>query len=218
MDRFYEPNLGNELRLGDVVRGYIIVSPTLKSPLFSPIKEDHNYKLDIESPQYCAILTPCCSIESGSILLTPLIKIRKDFLKTPKFEADLTNINRKMVIQESIPPEEWEKIEPARQQEILSTEPEYKLLSIFIYKANDIFARYTLHGNEISEYMIDFKNIFTVKCPLIQRAGERKKEEMDVVLSSKVLQLTVGTRYELREKLSFYFSRPSPEDRALLGN
>ena len=56
--------------------------------------------------------------------------------------------------------------------------------------------------------MIDFRNTYKLCCDTINSAK-------DAPLKTKVLQISVETRKELREKIAFYFGRPAPEDEAL---
>ena len=58
--------------------------------------------------------------------------------------------------------------------------------------------------------MIDFKNIYHVNCDKIfppEKAIDAK------VFRSKVLQLAIRTRNEMRDKMAFYYGYPPIEDR-----
>ena len=211
---FYTKKMDNILRFGDVVRGYILSNPTIKEPI-SPLKsESHNYKIDIEMPTYSVVLTPCCSIGESTISLTPLIKVRSDFFKNPYYAEDLTRINRTMKPQQSLPPDEWENLSLEKQQRHLAEEINYALLNLFIYEENEIFKKHTLRQREITYYMIDFKNIHKIKCAMIKRPEKVKPEDAPII-ESKVLQLSVQARSELRNKISYYYSREPKEDKIL---
>jgi len=204
----------NILRFGDVVRGYVLSNPTIKEPI-SPLKsESHNYKIDIEMPTYSVVLTPCCSIGESTISLTPLIKVRSNFFKNPYFAEDLTRINRKMEPQQAHSPDEWEKFSPEEKQRYLAEGINYALLNLFIYEENEIFKKYLLRQQEIGGYMIDFKNIYTIKCAMIKRPEKVKPEDAPII-ESKVLQLSGQTRSELRDKIAYYYSKIPEEDEIL---
>jgi hypothetical protein len=210
---FYAEKTDNYLRFGDVVRGYILPNTTIKEPILSFKSESHNYTIDIEMP-YSVVLTPCCSIGESTISLTPLIKVRSKFLKNPYFAEDLTRINRKMEPQQAHSPDEWENFSLEEQQRYLEEEINYALLNLFIYEENEIFKKYTLRKREITYYMINFKDIYTMKCAMIKRPEELKPEDAPII-ESKVLQLSIQARSELRDKIVFYYSRIPEEDEIL---
>ena len=65
----------------------------------------------------------------------------------------------------------------------------------------DIFDEYPLKKNIIKNYMIDFSNFQVLKCLLIKRPETMQLEDTPII-ESKVLQLTVEARDNLREKLA----------------
>lgn len=91
---FYEGTIDKALRFGDVLEGYVSVTPKINNPFFN--KGDYNYHIDIALPSFSVVLSPCCSIGEQKISLTPLIEIRKTFFSNPYFAQDLTRINRRM--------------------------------------------------------------------------------------------------------------------------
>lgn len=212
---FYAEETDNYLRFGDVVSGYILPNTTIKEPILSFKSESHNYTIDVEMP-YSVILTPCCSIGESTITLTPLIKVRKKFLKNPYFAEDLTRINRMMEPQQAYSPDEWEKFSLEEQQRYLAEGTNYALLNLFIYEENEIFKKYTLRKQEITYHMINFKIIYTMKCTMIKRPEELKPEDAPII-ESKVLQLSIQARSELRDKITYYYSR-IPEEDVILGD
>jgi hypothetical protein len=100
---------------------------------------------------------------------------------------------------------------PEEQAERLSAKPGYVFLEVFIYKEHDLFPQYTIprkEGNITTRYyMIDFRYAFRVNCDKITR----KQQDP---LGAKRLQLSISTRAELRDKISFYYSRVPEEDLA----
>ena len=207
---FYAEETDNYLRFGDVVRGYILPNTTIKEPILSFKSESHNYTIDVEMP-YSVVLTPCCSIGESMISLTPLIKVRSNFFNNPYFAEDLTRINRLMKPQQSLSPDELEKFSPEEKQRSLEKKINYALLNYFIYEENERFKKYTLRKREIRYYMINFKNIYTMKCAMIKRPKELKPEDAPII-ESKVLQLSIQARSELRDKIAYYYSRIPEED------
>ena len=85
MNMFYEKDIGNALRFGDVLRGYIAITPNIKSPLLMPSALNEGYNIDINLPIFSAIISPCCSIGDNTISLTPLIEVRNAFFNNPYF-------------------------------------------------------------------------------------------------------------------------------------
>ena len=210
MGMFYAEETDNYLRFGDVVRGYILPNTTIKEPFLPFKREFHNYTIDVEMP-YSVVLTPCCSIGESMISLTPLIKVRGDFFKNPYYAEDLTTINRLMNPQQSLSPDEWNNFSLEEQQRRLAEGITYAHLNFFIYEENEIFKKYTLRRREIKYYMIYFKNISTMKCAMIKRPKELKPEDAPII-ESKVLQLSIQARSELRDKIAYYYSRIPEED------
>jgi len=208
---FYVQEPDKFLRLGDVVRGYISTNPTIKEPNLSSKSEGYDYKIEIGMPKYSVVLTPCCNIEKGKISLSPLIKIKSYFLLNPYFAEDLTRINRRMTAQQSLKPEEWEKFDEEEKQRRLAEKINFALLEYFVYKENEIFDEYSIRDQMTRYYMVDMRNIYTIKCPMVRRPEELRPKDAPII-ESKVLQLSVPTRSELRDKIAYYYSRPAEED------
>jgi len=59
-------------------------------------------------------------------------------------------------------------------------------------------------------YMINFKNIFHVNC---EKVVDSRKTIDESVLASIVLQLSITSRNELRDKMADYFEKAPEEDR-----
>ena len=87
----------------------------------------------------------------------------------------------------------------------------YAFLDLFVYEKDNLFTPYYLNKQENIEtncYMIDFKNIYKVKC---EKINSRNNAPID----SKCLQLSIQARKELRNKISYYYGRPPEEDNIL---
>jgi len=212
---FYQEVLSKNLRFGDVVRGYLFTDLIMKEPILSYPSPGNAYKIDIEIPQYSVVLTPCCSIEKSTICITPLIKVLSSFFKNPYFAEDPTRINRRMQPHQIMSPSDFAKLNPERQEKIFNQRTQYTLLEYFIYKDHDIFDKYTLKDRQTSYYMIDFKNVQKIKCEKIKRP-EQMSQENNLILESKILELTIEAREELREKIAYFYSNVPEEDLVLL--
>lgn len=196
-------------RFGDVLKGFPISAPNFSNPPLT--NENMNFNIEVQVPSYCVILSPCCSIAEETISLSPLMKVYQTFFKNEYFAADLTRINRLVAPEKSIPAFPWDKLSPEKKQEKLDVGMAYTFLDKFIYKEYDIFREYEINrrseGNIFTRYyMIDFKNTFRVNCSNI-------KNPNNVPIESKCLQLTIETRAELRDKISFYYARVPDEDK-----
>jgi hypothetical protein len=181
------------------------------APILAYPSPGNNYKIEVEVPQCSVVLTPCCSIKESVICVAPLIKILRDFFKNPYFVEDLTRINKPLLPNQLMSEEDWRELSAERQQEILNSPSNYTLLQYFIYAENEVFERYQLKGREISYYMVDFKNIQKIKCSRIQRPTDRMPCD-ELILQSKVLELSVEARNDLRDKIAHFYSRPPKED------
>jgi hypothetical protein len=210
---FYTSKMDKFLRFGDVVRGYVSVPTTIKRPV-SNIEDVQNFcSISVEVPKFSVVLTPCCSIEDHMLCVTPLIQLRKGFFKNPYFVADFTVINKEIEAKNCYPPDEWEKLELSEKAEIVAKSKPYTSLYLFIYEKNDIFPKYPIRGFEINCYMIDFRNVNTVKCDMIKRAEEMGPDELNII-ESKCLQLSEDSRENLRNKMAYYYGRSPEEDLA----
>lgn len=201
------------LRLGDVLRGYISNSTRIKQPFLTLESSTyHNYTVNFEVPPFSVVLTPCCSIgEHNMVCLSPLIPLKSDFFKNPHLAEDFTRINREIEHKNAIAPDDWGKMSSGEQQEKLAHKKGYMEYYLFIYAPSDLFPPYEKKGQETKYYMIDFRNIQTLKCDLIL-SREKTKEENAQILASKCLQLSKTSREDLRQKLAHYFSRRPVED------
>jgi hypothetical protein len=203
---FYEETSDMAFRFGDVLQGFILAASTIKEPT-PTIKK---YEVSIDLPIYSVILSPCCSIGDKVISLTPLIEVKGSFFDNPYFAEDVTRINRKMKPEQTIAPHVWDNFPPEQKQKRLNEGETYAFLSMFIYEKHDLLPIYPIKlGQRIintNYYMIDFRNTCKVNCDKIISA-ERAPLEL------KCFQLSVRTRTELREKITYYYSRPPKEDK-----
>ena len=218
---FYERDFSEVLRLGDVVRGFVSTQPNITSPQLCDNEYRNLCSVDIEVPSYSVVLSPCCSIDEGVVCLSPLIELNNKIFKIPHFREDPTRINSLVEPHNSVPPSVWDN--PDFQQEKLkrlAVGPTYVFLHYFVYEANAVFKPYNIamkgEANiETSYYMIDFRKIYSLCCSMV-KSKDKLTDRDEPLIKSKCLELSVDTRLALREKLSFYFWRPAPEDEALI--
>lgn len=189
---FYEKSLENVFRFGDVIKSFVFFSPEIVKLK----KMEFNFKISI--PQFCVVLSPCCSISDGLLTLTPLKEVHSKFFKNPNFVKNLDLINIKIDAEKAIPPNEWNNLKQEDKQIKSSGGLSYAWVELFIYKGNDALPYYKIKSHEINDYMIDFRKIIHVKCELTDE---------EIVSSTKCLQLTTNTRIQLRDKIAGYYSR-----------
>lgn len=167
-------SMSSFFRLGDVVKGCFYSQARIDDP--APLEKNiPGYDLNIKKPEHCVILTPCCTIGKDNLVaITPLIAIKKDFLSNPYFTEDLTNINREMMPDKTIPPIGWEQMSPSEKQKRLSKGLGYALKYYFIYEGHPLLSEYQLTNSyKTSVHMIDFRCITTVFSKNIQRGMDR---------------------------------------------
>ncbi len=218
---FYNTEHSSVLRLGDVVKGYISTRPTINRPdPFTTITEQIG-SINIECPTYSIVLSPCCTNNEGIVSLSPLIRINNKIMQIPYFKEDPTRVNQQISPEKSIPPKLWDRPEfQEKKQMLLAQGLTYTFLDNFIYEQNDIFDKYDINMKDevnitTNYYMIDFRNIYSLLCNMIKKESDITSDDSPLIQSKK-LELSVTTRLILREKLSFYFYRPAPEDDAVL--
>jgi len=205
---FYLQEKEKALRFGDVVRGNYLAFLKISSP-------DSMKKLNVEleQPEYCTVLSPCCSIGEKIVSLAPLMLVRKTFFDNPSFKRNLLIINRKMLPEQSLSPEEWGRLSPEERAERVRVGPAYAFVELFIYDQHDIFPSYAIRpkGGGLIEsryYMINFKHITKLYCDSLNKSD-------DFPIDLKCLQLSTSARSDLREKLANYYGRVPKEDKAL---
>ena len=204
---FYQDEPDNIFRFGDIIRGFASLTPIIDEPILN--LSDCSCNINFSIPNYCVILSPCCSISDKVLTMAPLIQIRNSFFKNPYFAEDLTRINMKIPPEKTMPPESWDKLPVEQKQDRLNKGIGYTFLELFIYKKHYILPEYTVHSKKnnvkTNYYMIDFRNTFHVNCNKIT-------SPQNVPIESKCLQLSIDARTNLREKIAFYYSRVPQED------
>lgn len=208
---FYEERPDKALRFGDVVQGFVSLTPAVDGPILA--LDQSAYSVEVRLG-LCAILSPCCSIRDGLLSLAPLRRVPSQYLENEYFAADLTNIDRKMEPHQALPRRRWEALPDPVKQARLREGRTFALMEMFIYDAHDFLPTYEVHVRRqprtIGHYMIDFRDAFRISCSAIAAPHQSP-------LDAKLLQLTVTARQELRDKIVFYYSRVPDEELALVG-
>ena len=206
---FYEDSPSQALRFGDVIQGFVTTSARVDSP--SPTIRPEEYSIEVKAPEYAVILTPCCSIGRGCLCLAPLQQILPGFLDNPFLEADLTRVNRPMRPEQSVPPDRWASMgQEEKDRRFDANRPlAFAFNSFFIYAPHDLLPSYSLNRRggpvETAHYLIDFSAGCRIECKEIHNAQQAP-------LQTKLLELTVQARSDLREKMADYFGRVPAED------
>lgn len=208
---FYSETPSKTLRFGDVLKGFLSTYPKVLAP--SSANSNTNildYQIYVSHPQFVVVMTPCCSIEDKMISLTPLIEVKSSFFSNENWSESLIKINEPMESRLHFSNSVWEKLPDLRKQKAVADGVAYCLLNFFIYDKNDLLPEYVIHQKDKSTvktnyYMIDFRSTFKVSCDDITR----DKQPMHL----KALELSIGARDTLRNKVAKYFSRVPDEDR-----
>ena len=214
---FYAPNPDMVLRFGDITAGYVSSIPVLKEPL-SPNKHS-DYKLELSVPPYCAILSPCCSMGDSTLTLASLQPLTGNFFKNPHFVEDLTRINRHVAPGKAMAASDWERLTDEEKAKRLAKGSAYTFAEFFIYAEHDLIQpRYTVtyRGTEydIGSYAVDFRRSFRISCQLVKSSNEGPADPK--LLNSKILQLSIDAREDLRLKMASYYNRRPVEDEKAL--
>ena len=207
---FYESSLDNALRFGDIVSGLVLSAACVDKPN-AQFRKD--YHIEVDHPQFAAILSPCCSIGDKTLTLSPLLQVIPKWLTNSYLTEDLTRINRPMKPDQSVSSSEWQRMsfEDKQRRFNLSKPESLAFAEYFVYDKHVLLPFYPVVSKtmgintEIGYYMIDFRRIYRLVCKQVESATSAP-------LEIKLLQLSIQARSELREKLSSYFARPAPED------
>ncbi|MHC4089904.1 MAG: hypothetical protein ACYSVY_06440 [Planctomycetota bacterium] len=205
---FYQDEPDNELRFGDVVRGFPVSAAHIDRPAVGEALRE--YRIDVGQPEFGVIMMPCCSIKSESLLLTPLLQINRNFYKNPYWADDLLRLNRPMTPKHAVSPNEWERmtLEEREQRFDLSKPTSFAVVDCFIYAPHDLLPPYVVTQRkghpEIGYYMVDFRLTCRVQCKAVTRQQSP--------VEAKVLQLTIDARGDLRDKIADFFGRVPSED------
>lgn len=206
---FYERSPDNALRFGDVVHGFPMGAAQVESPILGNVPP--RYKIDVRQGEYAVILTPCCSIGSGTLLLAPFEKVNPKLYDNPYLSEDLLRLNFRMELQEAVPPDVWKRMpseERARRLDA-SKGKSYALVEQFVYAPHDLLPEYNVTKDgklRTGYYRIDFRSMYRIECKRINNPKQSP-------LEAKVVQITVDAREALRDKLAAYFARVPREDR-----
>lgn len=203
---FYEEKVDKILRFGDVITNIVEYTPIIDDLTYN---RSRPYFIECKMNQYYVVMSPCCSIENNILSVTPLLQLNPSLIKNSYLCDDFTRLNVEMDPRNSVPSESWEKMGVEKQNQLLAMEQSYAFLNLFIYKKDIKLKPYVLktksNSIETGFYMIDFKNIFYISSKEIQRG-----KDLSFI---KILQLSIDTRKELRDKLTHYFSRVPDEDK-----
>jgi len=217
---FYTDKPSNFLRMGDIVEGYVLAVPEIKTPFK---KSFVDYQVVVDLPKLLVVLTPCCSIGDKKISLVPLEEVskRRKLFEVPYLKTDMTNINRMMEPEKTFTPEDWGMLKSDEQQKIISRSRDYQFDPLFVYAEHDSLPKFDvkLKGGEkftSGYYMIDFRKASRLKCECVISPNDEKhfnEEIRQQLLTSKKLELHRDSRQELRDKISNYYHRVPNEDK-----
>jgi hypothetical protein len=204
----YEAEPDNALRFGDVVSGYVLSASSIVP---CPHEHPRSYHIDVERPICAVVLSPCCSIGDRTLTLTPLVAPLGKFFDNPYLAEDLTRANRLMTPKQSVPPDVWEAMSANDKEARFDFDQplSYAFVDHFVYAPHELLPECKVNkkGGKITTgfHMIDFRRLYKIQCDGIQSAKQAP-------LHTKILQLSIATRQELRDKLTHYFGRVPAED------
>ncbi len=203
---FYSANPGSDLRFGDILQGFVATSPTFKIP---SVDDPPTWQLKVTQARYFAVLSPCCSIDRGCLLLAPLQRIRPSFLVNPYLSDDLTRVNVRVPAEKSVPPTVWSKLPDEEKTKRLTEGEALIVLECFVFAPHPHLGTYQLAtkaGNvEQNHYLVDFGTTFRIECEAVSR-------DKPAPAGTKLLELSIATRTLLRNKIAAYFARVPAED------
>ncbi len=217
MPDFYQSSLEPALRLGDLVTGFPLAvlkwhSPEVEArtdagaPLASTI--------ELYEKKIFAVITPCCSIETSKLVVSPLIHVRAEWLRNPAFKKDFSLVNRKIDAQTATPPEVWEQFSDDVRIVKERAGPQFTFYESFVFAPTPHLGRYEIsyrkEVTEVGHWMIDMRNLVTVCSNAFGR--DKSTNQKPAPIGMKLAQLSVDSRQNLRDKLAGYFSRPTAED------
>jgi hypothetical protein len=210
---FYDPNPSGILRLGDIVQGFPLTATGFS--LAPDGSQPEDFRVEVRQPPFAAVLSPCCSIGSSTVLLSPLLTIERGWFANDYFVLDFTNLNRPMTAEQALPRDKWDKLTPDEREKRLDVgKPggSYAYLEQFIYAPHDLLPVYHVRwkgeDKQVGHYMVDFRRTYKVECPHISYP----QNERSPVARMKRLQLSVESRGQLRDKLSYFYGNPPSED------
>lgn len=203
---FYNAQPGQDLRFGDVVKGFVATSPEFKIP---SAEDPPTWRLKITQAKYFVVMSPCCSIDRGCLLLAPLQKVRPTFLSNPYLKDELTRLNIPVPADKSLAPSAWAGLPETEKSKRLAKGAGLIFLECFIYAHHDCLGPYQLQTKDgsvdVSAYLIDFGTTFRMECEAVSR-------DKPAPAGTKVLELSIESRTLLRTKVAAYFARVPDED------
>lgn len=207
MTNFYAETSSTELRLGDVLSGFVSITTALDRP-FPGGGTKHEYSIEVSHPDYVVVLTPCCSIRKNALIsLAALQHVPHKTFQNDNWSHDLTLINRPMEPWKVFSSAIWERKPDTEKQSYLARPTSYTFSGDFIYAPHDLLVPYNPSSkSEFSTnyYIVSFGSAFSVKCEALKDIKTNK--------IAKILELTAGSRTDLRNKLVNYFGRIPEED------
>jgi len=203
---FYAAMPSPGLRQGDIVLGLPILEPTKRGAPIALV--EHDYQVEVRVC-HCAVITPCCSIEDGQIVLSPLRQLTGKISKHEVFGPEPLRINGRVSPEESTGPAKWAELSADEQTRRQAEGNAYVWLYVFVYDEHPLLPPYSLRGRETSAYHVDFRSTFSVKWDRIRR-------DEATASAIKVAELAVESRKMFRDKLAYFFGRAPAEDSAVL--
>lgn len=203
---FYVETPEPGLRFGDVVIGFVATSTEFKVPCADTPPA---WRLKVTAAKYFAVLSPCCSIERGTLLLAPLLPVRAAFLSNAHLASDLLRLNEPVAPERQLPEHAWERLPDEEKTKRLAEGDAFIFMECFIFAPHPLLGKYMMQlksgPEEHAAYMIDFSTAFRLECDAIAR-------DKPAPPGTKLLQLTIRTRGLLRSKVAAYFNRIPDED------
>ena len=203
MSVFYSEDFSDQLRMGDVIANIPSILP-YSDKIDNML--NNKYSISIDSTN-CIVMSPCCSIENNLLCLVPLEKIPDRWIENPNFVSDFTCINY-MIAPRFAAAHKWDRLSEEQQRELEAEGISYIYLEYFVYQGHEQLPSYTVkykrNSIETNFYCIDFRKIFSINSSDITRGAAPPR--------SKILQLSIVSRDQLRDKLLNYFSRKPAED------
>ncbi|MCE5240553.1 hypothetical protein LLH23_19000 [bacterium] len=209
---FYEPVPDANLRFGDVLLGVPALEHVTEQ--LNPDPAEGDFSIRVRRTAFSVVMSPCCSIEEGIVSLAPLTQIDQKLLSNPFLVEDFTRVNHRMTAEQAAPPQQWVRMPEEERARRELAGMAYAFVEYFVYAPAEQLPAYVMAGRDrvqhtVRHYMVDFRDIYKVHCREVQR-------NRDIPSAPKVLQLSVLTRRDLRDKLGEYYWRPPDEDRVLL--
>jgi len=199
---FYEVNPSREILQGDVFAGLvntgIIPSKFLTA---STLRKEHSpcFSVDLGFG-YSAIVTPSCEIpkqERDYLAFCPLVPVSKRITQIECFQKDPTRFNNPVEAENSMPRLKWDTKSEDEKEALKRKRKTYAIFNYYVFDK--------LEGSFSDYLMIDFGFVFNVNK---KKFGQ---EFYNVLLGSRVTQLSFESQKALQDKLAFYYSRTEEE-------